>query len=529
LVTKNSTALPNAYIDVIDSGSNFQEVQTGPTGAYAVSGVAAGNADVYCYSPGNMTIGHQVKNVPEGGSATANFDWSVGDVWGTVKKNGSILANAHVMLNDINNNWYDAYTNSLGNYSMPDVTAGPVGAYCFDTGGIQIGYKTSSVGRGTIVEVSFNSWFFGSVAAHVTRGGTNYANARVEIHDAMGNWKQGYTNSSGNVTLTNIAVGTADVNIYSADGWFLNHQTTAVQQNQTSNVSFNWAAGTINVTVTRNGSPLENAYVEMDPAHYANTDSSGQCSITMEAGHRTISVYHNTASSVDHGYLIEAREVDLLTGQTLDETFDWRCGTVTGTVSKYMVALPGAQVGVDGRGFVETDASGHYTIDITTGAQNISFYSPDPDYVLMGNPYPLPVQEGQTQTLNWDWRPTLTSVSGTISANTNWTADKSPYQVTGDITINSGVTLTIEPGVRVYFKTGTGMAVNGVLNAQGTAPDSIHFGSLGETTNPSLAVPGDWKGIVFSGSGSNASVMNYCAQAASRAYSIPCAGGRIRP
>ena len=48
-----------------------------------------------------------------------------------------------------------------------------------------------------------------------------------------------------------------------------------------------------------------------------------------------------------------------------------------------------------------------------------------------------------------------TNVSGTISQNTTWTLlpnppnNGSPYIVTGDITINSGVTLTIQPGIEV--------------------------------------------------------------------------------
>ena len=42
---------------------------------------------------------------------------------------------------------------------------------------------------------------------------------------------------------------------------------------------------------------------------------------------------------------------------------------------------------------------------------------------------------------------TAASVSGTITEDTTWTAANSPYTLTGHITVDSGVTLTIEPGV----------------------------------------------------------------------------------
>ena len=42
-----------------------------------------------------------------------------------------------------------------------------------------------------------------------------------------------------------------------------------------------------------------------------------------------------------------------------------------------------------------------------------------------------------------------TYINGTLNVNTTWTSANSPYTLTGDIIIDNGVTLTVQPGVTV--------------------------------------------------------------------------------
>ncbi len=70
------------------------------------------------------------------------------------------------------------------------------------------------------------------------------------------------------------------------------------------------------------------------------------------------------------------------------------------------------------------------------------------------------------------------TVGGTLVENSIWT-DGYTYIVTEDLIVPSGITLTIEPGVRVRFTQQTGLFVqNGALYAVGTESDSIYFESL---------------------------------------------------
>ncbi|MBM3187836.1 MAG: hypothetical protein FJZ90_03835 [Chloroflexi bacterium] len=81
----------------------------------------------------------------------------------------------------------------------------------------------------------------------------------------------------------------------------------------------------------------------------------------------------------------------------------------------------------------------------------------------------------------------LSNVTGAITTDTTWTAGASPYVVTGDVTINPGVTLVIQPVVVVRFAGNYALVVRGALEAQGTAAAPIRF-----TSGQTAPAAGDW-------------------------------------
>ncbi|MCP4598681.1 right-handed parallel beta-helix repeat-containing protein, partial [Neptuniibacter sp.] len=66
-------------------------------------------------------------------------------------------------------------------------------------------------------------------------------------------------------------------------------------------------------------------------------------------------------------------------------------------------------------------------------------------------------------------------VYGPINQDTTWTLADSPYIVVGHVTVEEGVTLTIDPGVEVQFNGYYYLRIYGILDAQGTAADMITF------------------------------------------------------
>ncbi len=90
------------------------------------------------------------------------------------------------------------------------------------------------------------------------------------------------------------------------------------------------------------------------------------------------------------------------------------------------------------------------------------------------------------------------NLSGLISSNTVLTGDK-VYIVTGNILVNNGVTLTIQPGATLRFDSAKVLQVNGTLIARGTRDSIITF-----TSNQASPMPGDWGDIFFTDASTDA-------------------------
>jgi flagellar hook assembly protein FlgD len=96
-----------------------------------------------------------------------------------------------------------------------------------------------------------------------------------------------------------------------------------------------------------------------------------------------------------------------------------------------------------------------------------------------------------------------TNVTSNVTTNTEWTPAGSPYVIMNPIAVNSGVTLTVDPGVVVQFGNGNYLVVNGTLMAVGTSASPISFTSASATP-----AAGNWGFVSFT-AGASASQLSY--------------------
>jgi len=88
---------------------------------------------------------------------------------------------------------------------------------------------------------------------------------------------------------------------------------------------------------------------------------------------------------------------------------------------------------------------------------------------------------------------------GVIGVSEIWYAADNPHVVIANVTVSSGATLTLEPGVEVRFDANRTLTIQGTLNATGTLAQGILF-----TRNTAS----NWSSITFSSMGTGS--MSYC-------------------
>jgi len=94
-------------------------------------------------------------------------------------------------------------------------------------------------------------------------------------------------------------------------------------------------------------------------------------------------------------------------------------------------------------------------------------------------------------------------VGTAITRSATWSNPGIPFVITAVITINSGAQLTINPGLVLQFKSGSGMVVaqNATLTADGSE-DQIQFVAEASGTN--------WEGLQFMSGSSSSSLLRAC-------------------
>jgi RHS repeat-associated protein len=81
-----------------------------------------------------------------------------------------------------------------------------------------------------------------------------------------------------------------------------------------------------------------------------------------------------------------------------------------------------------------------------------------------------------------------TDVTGNITTDETWDLSGSPYMIKSNVTVESGSTLTILPGVVVKFDGYFGLDIEGALHAVGNLLNKITF-----TSNQPSPAPGNWQ------------------------------------
>jgi len=105
---------------------------------------------------------------------------------------------------------------------------------------------------------------------------------------------------------------------------------------------------------------------------------------------------------------------------------------------------------------------------------------------------------GETDYSNEHYATPITT-SGTMTCHETWPGAGNPdtVNITGDVIVNQGVTLTVEPNATILFSSNKGLRIKGKLSADNTIFDAVNPANI-------------WKGIRFDDCCDDNSYLDYC-------------------
>jgi RHS repeat-associated protein len=183
-----------------------------------------------------------------------------------------------------------------------------------------------------------------------------------------------------------------------------------------------------------------------------------------------------------------------------------------GTVVK---ALAGTQILVQSGGTLAATGNPGSQVVFTT-FDDVSFggntaFNQGVSLPVPGEWYGITIDSGGTFTANTDTVVHFAQqhVALTLTSNTTLVSTQ-VYEISGTLTVSSGVTLTIQPGTVIKFDAGAGMMMQpgSTLIANGTLAQPIYFtsindNSVGGSTGTTPPAPGDWNTISINGANSS--------------------------
>ena len=164
-------------------------------------------------------------------------------------------------------------------------------------------------------------------------------------------------------------------------------------------------------------------------------------------------------------------------------------------------------------GFYDAYYDSYGVIRIYSASPTIknSLITQNSGYAISASIDSFPIVQNNTLTLNGGNG--IEIREGTLSTPSpiayRWSNTSTAYAITGEITIGSGTTLIIDPGVVVKLDDNCRIIVDGALKVLGTSSQKINITSLKDDTvggdtngdgSASAPVPGDWGSIWYSDS-----------------------------